>query len=106
MQHYIIFYQYLSIKKTPKFQYWITGSKKIIIDHSLSKDIGVPEHEYTKTLITAKTLIKTDDIDKTIKNMSKYFNDFTAYYNESIIITDLDNFNHLLFPNFTNNTTV
>lgn len=106
MNYYIIFYQYLSIKKNPKFQFWLSGEKEIIIDHNLSKQVAVDRDAYTKKLLTARTLISGDNLEKISKNMSKYFIDFSIYYSEPITILDIDNFNHLQFPNFTNNTNV
>ncbi len=104
--YYIIFYEYLTLKKLPNFQFWILGTKEVIFDHSLAQMPNVPVDMHTKTLIRANALIKGTDLNKIQSGMEKHFNDFNIYHSETIEIMDISNFNHIMCPNFQNKTKI
>lgn len=100
-------FSYESMKKNPKFQYWISGNKKVIFDHAKSKNPGIPEHEYTKDLTRARCLLRIDEFNEGIINkMKKHFIGLSIEHTESIIITDIENYENIIFPYFRNNCNI
>lgn len=104
--YYIIYYEYLTIKKQPNFQFWVSGTHEVIFDHDLAKMPEVPRDMYTKSFLRARTLIKGKDLSKINTAMSKHFTEFNIYHSETIELSDTIGFNHMMFPNFQNKTKI
>lgn len=100
----IIMYSYENMKKNPKFQYWITGTKKVIFDHAKAKNLNAPEHEHTKELTRARTILKLEEFnDSIITKLEKFYNGLKIEHFEYTNITEIDSYDNIIFPHFRNN---